>query len=101
MPAAANPSKDCNASRQFFAGVAEGLTEAGFNWAFTVRHSINWQPLICLSHRLTCQLIGLNSAAVAMVEKTRAAAIGQAVIAQKNAELLELYRSGKTFHQTS
>jgi hypothetical protein len=80
--------------------VTDGLTEASFRWAFTAMHSSNWHPLTWLSHMLDCQLFGPNFVIIADNARDRATVQGQREIAQKNAELLDLYRSGKAFHQT-
>jgi tetratricopeptide (TPR) repeat protein len=40
--------------------VQNGLTWAGFKWAFTTFHASNWHPLTWLSHMLDCELFGLN-----------------------------------------
>jgi tetratricopeptide (TPR) repeat protein len=42
--------------------VQEGLTAAGFNWAFACCHVSNWHPLTWLSHMADCQLFHLNPA---------------------------------------
>ena len=42
--------------------VRQGLTKAGFAWAFSTFHAANWHPLTWLSHMLDCQLYGLNPA---------------------------------------
>jgi protein O-mannosyl-transferase len=41
--------------------VKQGLTWAGFKWAFNAGHASNWHPLTWLSHMLDCQLFGLNA----------------------------------------
>lgn len=41
--------------------VRQGLTSAGFRWAFTTAHAANWHPLTWLSHMLDVQLFGLDA----------------------------------------
>ena len=41
--------------------VKQGLTWAGFKWAFNLGPASNWHPLTWLSHMLDCQLFGLNA----------------------------------------
>ena len=41
--------------------VIQGLTWAGFKWAFTSTEASNWHPVTWLSHMLDCQVYGLNS----------------------------------------
>jgi protein O-mannosyl-transferase len=41
------------------AGVARGLSWAGFSWAFNVGYAANWHPLTWLSHMLDVQLYGM------------------------------------------
>ncbi len=41
--------------------VKQGLTWAGFKWAFNLGYASNWHPLTWLSHMLDCQLFGLNA----------------------------------------
>lgn len=43
--------------------VKDGLTWAGFKWAFTTFHMANWHPLSWLSHMLDCQLFGPHAGA--------------------------------------
>ncbi|HTU22102.1 MAG TPA: tetratricopeptide repeat protein [Gemmataceae bacterium] len=40
--------------------VQQGLTRAGWCWAWTTFHYSNWHPLTWLSHMLDCQLFGLR-----------------------------------------
>src|SRR6185295_18584655 len=41
--------------------VIEGVTVAGLISAFTRFQADNWHPLTTISHRLDCQLFGLNA----------------------------------------
>jgi tetratricopeptide (TPR) repeat protein len=41
--------------------VRQGLSLAGFRWAFSTMHAANWHPLTWLSHMLDCRLFGLNA----------------------------------------
>src|ERR1700690_2237945 len=43
--------------------VQNGLTWAGFQWAFTTGHGSNWHPLTWLSHMMDCEWFGLNAGA--------------------------------------
>lgn len=43
--------------------VKEGLTWAGFKWAFTTFHAGNWHPVTWLSHMLDSQLFGPDAGA--------------------------------------
>ncbi len=38
--------------------VQQGLSHAGWRWAWTTFHASNWHPLTWLSHMLDCQLFG-------------------------------------------
>src|SRR5262249_16873523 len=40
--------------------VTKGLTPAGIQWAFTHASPSNWHPLTSISHRLDCQIYGLQ-----------------------------------------
>jgi protein O-mannosyl-transferase len=40
--------------------VRQGLSAAGFAWAFTTSHAYNWHPLTWLSHMLDVQMYGMN-----------------------------------------
>jgi protein O-mannosyl-transferase len=42
--------------------VVQGLSWAGFKWAFSTTYASNWHPLSWLSHMLDVQLFGLNPA---------------------------------------
>jgi Flp pilus assembly protein TadD len=42
--------------------VQDGLSWAGFIWAFTTGHAGNWHPLTWISHMLDFQLYGMNPA---------------------------------------
>ena len=42
--------------------VRQGLSLAGFRWAFSTMHAANWHPLTWLSHMLDCQLFAFNPA---------------------------------------
>jgi tetratricopeptide (TPR) repeat protein len=41
--------------------VQNGLTWAGFKWAFTTMHAANWHPLTWISHMADCEFFGLNA----------------------------------------
>src|ERR1035441_9069762 len=41
--------------------VRQGLSLAGFRWAFSTMHAANWHPLTWLSHMLDCRLFGMNA----------------------------------------
>jgi tetratricopeptide (TPR) repeat protein len=41
--------------------VRDGLTRAGFAWAFVTGHAANWHPLTWLSHMLDSQFFGVYS----------------------------------------
>jgi len=43
--------------------VQNGLTWAGFKWAFTTYWASNWHPLTWLSHMADCQWFGLDAGA--------------------------------------
>lgn len=43
--------------------VKQGLTAAGFKWAFTTDYASNWHPLTWLSHMLDVRIFGFENAA--------------------------------------
>jgi tetratricopeptide (TPR) repeat protein len=47
--------------------VANGLSWAGIQWAFTTSHAALWHPLTWISLMLDCQLFGLNPGALHVV----------------------------------
>src|SRR2546430_16936033 len=47
--------------------VRAGLTRAGLSWALTTGHAGSWPPLPWRSHLLDCQLFGLGTGALHLI----------------------------------